>query len=235
MLTYYQSEDPVWFLLRAFRFTSRTAHGLQAALASDYEALLGGLAWLLREKVLSVGAQSLSEDHVIVREYVRPKWEQVLRTLGMALGCMPRQSSRASLAECISSSSASRISATTKPDLLNFLTVFGRVVDSRANKPEVLAAVMQLKADILSRSVCTDGGNEADDTTDDEMAERAAKRICNLFREASLTAWVMKPLVPTAGMKEGTRNELEIIRAIPNFFAGHLGAYKKGLCSSTYS
>ena len=27
MLTFYQSEDPVWFLLRAFKFTSRTSHG----------------------------------------------------------------------------------------------------------------------------------------------------------------------------------------------------------------
>ena len=118
-----------------------------------------------------------------------------------------RRSSRASLAERISSSSESRISATTKPYLLDFFSVFGRVVDSHAFKPEFVAAVMQLKAYILSCSVSTDVENEADDTTDGEMADQETKRACNLFRGASLTAWVMKSLVPTVGMKEGTRNE----------------------------
>ena len=108
-------------------------------------------------------------------------------------------------------------------------------MDSFATKPEVVAALMQLKADKLSKSVSTDDVNEANHTTDDGMAEQAAKRICNLFREASLTSWVMKPLVPSAGKQEGTRNELEIIRAIPNLFAQHLGAYERGLCLCTYT
>ena len=41
MLTYYQSEDPIWYLLRAFRFTSRTGHGFKAAVALDYEHYSG--------------------------------------------------------------------------------------------------------------------------------------------------------------------------------------------------
>lgn len=44
LLTYYQSEDPVWFLLRAFLFTSRTAHGFLADTARDYEQYLNGMA-----------------------------------------------------------------------------------------------------------------------------------------------------------------------------------------------
>ena len=150
ILTYYQSEDPIWFLLRIFRFTSRTAHVFKAAVARDYEALLGGLAWKLRGRVLSHGAQPLFQDHILVREHLRSKWDQVIMTLGMTLARQARPSSRTAVAERLVKSSASRISATTKAELLNCLSVFGRAIDTRVNKPEVVAAVMQLRADISS-------------------------------------------------------------------------------------
>lgn len=43
-LTYLQSEDPVWFLLRTFRFTSRTGHEFLSAIARDYEGRLRGMS-----------------------------------------------------------------------------------------------------------------------------------------------------------------------------------------------
>lgn len=36
------------------------------------------------------------------------------------------------------------------------------------------------------------------------------------MREASLSAWVMKPLVATSGMRDGIRNEAKIVAAIPS-------------------
>ena len=217
-LTYYQSEDPVWFLLRAFRFTSRTAHGFKAALARDYECLLGGLSWELRGKVIGNRTEPLSEDHTVVREHVRPKWEQVLTTLGMEMSRQPRPSSSESVGQRLLNSSASRISAITKAELILFLSVFGRSVDVRVNKPVVVAAVMQLKADIQSGTISMEGGTEPDIISGDDLTKQAAGRICQAFREASLTAWVMKPLVPTVGTKEGSRNEVELVRALPSFF-----------------
>lgn len=35
-----------------------------------------------------------------------------------------------------------------------------------------------------------------------------------------LTSWVLKPLVATSGMKEGSRSELQVIQALPGFFRG---------------
>ena len=42
----------------------------------------------------------------------------------------------------------------------------------------------------------------------------------NLYK-ASLDSWAMKPLVSTAGMKEGTVNEIQVLRAIPAFLEEH--------------
>ena len=42
ILTYVQSEDPMWFLLRAFRFTSRAGHSLLAAVARNFVCYMKG-------------------------------------------------------------------------------------------------------------------------------------------------------------------------------------------------
>ena len=36
--------------------------------------------------------------------------------------------------------------------------------------------------------------------------------------KASLESWAMKPLVATAGMKEGILNEIQVLKALPQFF-----------------
>ena len=94
---------------------------------------------------------------------------------------------------------------------------------------------MQLKADIQSGTVSMEGGAEPDIISGNDLTKQAAGAYVRHFREASLTAWVMKPLVPTVGMKEGSRNEVELIRSLPRFFEDHKGARRRELCSSTYS
>ena len=94
ILTYFQSEDPDWFLVRAFPFTSRTAHVFIAAVARDYDERQKGLSWLLRGKCLGQGIESFSDDHILVRERIRHKWEQVISTLRITKGTIPRPSSR---------------------------------------------------------------------------------------------------------------------------------------------
>ena len=121
---------------------------IQSGVGRDYESLLGGLSWELRGKIIGNRTESLSEDHTVVREHVRPKWEQFLTTLGMEMSQQPRPSSSESVGQRLLNSSASKISAITKAELIIFLPVSGRSVDVWVNKPEVVAAVMQLKADI---------------------------------------------------------------------------------------
>ena len=76
-LIYLHSEDPVWFLLRAFRFTSRTGHGFVAAVVRDYAASMRGLAALLRCRTVVEGVQALSDDEEDVQLLLMDKREKL--------------------------------------------------------------------------------------------------------------------------------------------------------------
>lgn len=130
--------------------------------------------------------------------------------------------------------SSSRINATTKPELQAMLALFGRGREQRAPKSQVVAAVNLVKADICAGTIEVQRPSDDVMTTDEQRNSEAAKNVSHSLREASLNTWVMKPLLATAGMKKGSRNELEIIKALPYFFANHPGAYRRGLGSSIY-
>lgn len=56
MPTYLQSEDPVWFLLREFRVTSRTEHGFISAFVRDISNHVKGLGSKLAGRPIASGA-----------------------------------------------------------------------------------------------------------------------------------------------------------------------------------
>lgn len=122
--------------------------------------------------------------------------------------------------------SASTIYAITKAYLKPVLTVVGRSVDVRVNKLEVVAAVMKPKADITDGTWSREGGTELVITTADDLTKQAARRIWQPFGEAILTSGVLQPLVPNVGMKESSQDEVELIRALPSFFADNKGAHR---------
>jgi len=61
-LTYYQSEDPVWFLLRAFTFTSRTSHSFIRAVCRNFDIKIRALSLCLRGANLRESSRSLPTD-----------------------------------------------------------------------------------------------------------------------------------------------------------------------------
>lgn len=58
--------------------------------------------------------------------------------------------------------------------------------------------------------------------------------MCEALREASVGAWVMKPLVSTRGMREGSRNEIEILKALKGFLSEQKVAYARSSGSSFF-
>lgn len=85
ILTLHQSEDPVWFLLKEFRFTSRTGRAFLSAVTSDFDRNVSSLGWSLMGERLSVGSDTLPQDHLICEQAFRTKWEGVCKTLGMRM------------------------------------------------------------------------------------------------------------------------------------------------------
>lgn len=159
----------------------------------------------------------------------------VIFALGLRLTEAPRPSTPNAMATRIAGMTATHMASHNKAELESMLEVFARTVDSRATKAELLAAMNHLKSDIASGSVDLDGDiGEQSTLTEDHMVQEAVEKVCHSFREASLAAWVMKPLVETAAMKEGTRNEAKIVEAMPNFLKTCGGAYRCPVGSWTY-
>lgn len=83
LLTYYQSEDPVWFLLRAFRFTSRTAHGFLSCISRDYDWHVRALSKLLFGTRLTAGSALLPATASETEQCLKARWNTLIETLGM--------------------------------------------------------------------------------------------------------------------------------------------------------
>lgn len=189
--TYLQSEDPVWFLLRAFRFTSRTGHSFVSAICLDFDNHMNGLSWSLRGQTLRAGTESFSSDATIARIRVEKRWEQVSDALGMVKAQIYRPFSVNTVSEQLKALSPTRISSHNKNDLQRFLSLFNQILEPRATKSQLVASVSQLKADLVRGAVDPAAFEEMDSTTETEQAERQAKRVLYDLREASLSAWVM--------------------------------------------
>lgn len=72
-LTILLSEDPGWFLARAFRFTSRTMQVFLKTFASDYDRYIKGLAGTLRRKGVTSIAEPLPADFTGAEAILRGK------------------------------------------------------------------------------------------------------------------------------------------------------------------
>ena len=233
-LTYLQSEDPVWFLLRAFRFTSRTSHGFVAAVARDYDTRLKGMGSHLRGRRISDGANSLPDDVNETERCISERWERVLDTLAIRKQVIERPSDRRTLAWRVKRYSQSRITSFTKSELKAMLDVFERHLELQVPKAQLVGAVLQLKQDIIDELVYLDAG-ESGQLSEHTILGSATKNARLSLQEASVSARVMKPLVTTMGMREGSRNEVDVAKALPAFCERQRGAYLKQFLCQQYT
>ena len=55
--------------------------------------------------------------------------------------------------------------------------------------------------------------------TAEQRVTRRVDCLKKILFETSLASWVMKPLFCSRGMKEGSSNEMEVLKALKNFMA----------------
>lgn len=214
LLTYLQSEDPVWFFSCACRFTSSTGHGFLCAVARNNENRLHGMSAHLREKCVSAGSNPL------------PNIIPVLRLLGMKKQRIARYSDKRNLPGWIRRFSQSKLNSFTKLELQEILGIYGRRLEMRAANAKLLAALLQLKQEINDETVNLD---EIDENLQSEAALFSETKVGDKKRllEAFVFAWDTNPLISTMAMKEGSRNEIEVIKALPAFFETQTAMYCK--------
>lgn len=147
---------------------------------------------------------------------------------------MERHSNKHVVAGQLRGYSQTRINSFTKNELQEVLGAFGRRYEMRVSKSQLVAAVLQLKQDIIDETVSWEEIEEGVQSEENLLSEAKAA-VQNSLLQAFILAWVMKPLVPTMGMREGSRNEVEVIKALPAFFKNQKGAFVKATRFSGYS
>ena len=215
-LTILQSEDPGWFLARAFRFTSRTTQVFLTTFASDYEMHIKGLACILRDRRVISGSDPLPADVGEAEQVLRGKWEAVFTTLNMQCRTSPSQNTTAASVTQLINGTTESLSALRKEDLLSLIASVGHRQSAALRKQQLVSKILEIQEEV--RDGTLDIGTERVDTVSDEErdAERK-KKLTNRLYSASLSAWFMKPLVSTAGMKEGSVNEHQVLQSLPFF------------------
>lgn len=92
--------------------------------------------------------------------------------------------------------------------------MFERGLDGSPSKAVLFNTGVKLQTDLALRNVDLDTVAESAIPAESRMLESTIA-LMRRQREASLHAWVMKPVVSTAGMRGVSRNKVEVLLAIP--------------------
>ncbi|CAN8074414.1 unnamed protein product [Agarophyton chilense] len=100
-----------------------------------------------------------------------------------------------------------------KTELNDILEKAGRRQSASFRKNELIDMIAVLQGEVRDGTINLDGVQ----LTDLERSQERRKKLFQQLRKACIEAWVMKPLVSTVGMREGNRNEPEVLQALPKF------------------
>ena len=176
-----------------------------------------GLSVLLRGKQLDTNTTRLPDDLSVVRQLLQQKWSTTCERLNISMrsvGLDVEQGAVTSFMEA----SEDELSDMRKDDLLSMLAKIGRRLPSSLRKQQLVNKIISIQQAVLAG---TDNLQEPKVLHEEGWMARDAKAVKQELLRASLSSWVMKPLVVTAGMKEGSINETEVLKVLPFFCCEH--------------
>lgn len=160
------------FILRAFKFTSQTAHCFLKAMASNHESNVLGLSGLLRGSSVSHGNAPLLDDVNVCLLDLRSKYEDVFEALGIRERCAPAELDSDSLRETVLYMSRSKIIGERRAILIVLLEKIGRVpqIDNRLLKRHLIEALIKAQDDLRTGALQLPD-QLGDNTTEESLVE----------------------------------------------------------------
>lgn len=167
-LTYLQSEDPAWFLLRAFSFTSRTAASFVRAFCSDFDVHILVLHTMIKRLAPEIRTTIIPSHISNSSSYYNEIWCSVIRCLGFSRMTVYRQST-ADLRNEILALSLESANLLNVEKLRSILTIAGRKPPSRSRKATLITLILQLKEDIINGDTILEGDVFQEDDGGEEI------------------------------------------------------------------
>lgn len=218
LLTYLQSEDPLWFILRAFIFTSRTAHSFVRCITSNYNDGIEGLAYGIKGKNIIELSPPISNNIDVVREILSRRFNKLCETIGLEKSQTSLPIISNERKQYVMSLTRQVIAGMLKEDVTNLLREINVPIPARARVAQLKELLRDEQTRFLQENdVLNENNNDQRETTAENHSKSVSKAVRTQLRATSLSSWVMRPLTSTVGMKEGSANEIHILRAIPVF------------------
>ena len=109
-----------------------------------------------------------------------------------------------------------------KDDLIKLMEGIGPRPSASLRKAQLVQKLLEAQEKIQNGELEIP---EPPQLSEEQLQESKTKRIPHSLRLAAIQSWVMKPLVATSGMKEGSINEAEVLNALPTFFKERNSTY----------
>lgn len=222
IMTYYQSEDPVWFLTRAFAFTSRTSISFLRTIQKDSkrrtEALLDYFNSTDGNETLLNNINLFPVPCEDKKQYMLQQWKIISECIGIREQEIETFDIR-KLRQEICDINPQNAKHKTMETLRHLLTLSGRKPTGRLRKAILVQQVLKLKEDIFSGNALSD--EQVAEIQSNHIRESVPRDIKKETKMAlyssSLETWLMKPLVTTPGMRDGSANESHVLNKFKMF------------------
>ncbi|CAN8067641.1 unnamed protein product [Agarophyton chilense] len=215
-ITIMQSGDPGWFLGRAFQYTSLTTQAFLRSLANNHEDHLEALASLISGKRFDYRPVTFLQEKNGTKKSLMSK----LLLLSHSWNIQPTFNQREHAASCLMSATATSLQAKTKNEILNLLSSVSYRQPNSLLKRQLVEKASELKASVENNTAQL-STPAVQDLSPSQRIETKKTELLEALYKASLTSWVMKPLVSTVQMEEGNVNESQVLKALPSFFEDH--------------
>ena len=219
-LTLMQAEDPGWFLARAFTFTSRTTYSFIKSIASHAGDSFSALATVLSGKKLYQFAEPLSSDLEELTAQIDQRWVSLSEVLGTLIQRNKKVDNVDVAVSTIRASSQMSLLSMRKEQLQSLLSAVGHRMGSAVRKQQLVDKILQLKSDEIAGRIVIQPAS-ATGLSEEQLSVRRIDCLKQILYETSLSSWVMKPLFCSAGMREGSMNEIQVLKALQNFVSLH--------------
>lgn len=221
-MTYYQSEDPIWFLTRAFAFTSRTSISFLRTIQKErklrIEALFDYLTAIDNNNTLLDNCNLFPVICEDKKQYMGQQRHMICECIGIQEQEI-KTFDVTRLKQDICEVNAQNAKHKTMEFLRDLLNLSGRKPTGRLRKAILVEQLLKLKEDILSGNALSDEqlaeihSNHINESVSRDL-EKETKMALYL---SSLESWVLKPLVTTPGMRDGSANEAHVLNRFKIF------------------
>ncbi|PXF46152.1 hypothetical protein BWQ96_04029 [Gracilariopsis chorda] len=171
-----QSQDPGWFLARAFQFTSQTTSNFIRARAHNFEINVRALADIVKGKSTGYGNSHFPDTTIESLTRLELRLKNVCEVLNVSLSTAPSENEFDQMKTFLVSAETNALNAMTKAELVAAMSRIGHPVSSTLRRAQIVEKILLFQQQVQTGEVVM-VENEAEELSAEEQVIAAKKKI----------------------------------------------------------